>query len=709
MNGKHVYTTLFIIFILFVVQGCKTESPVSPTPTRGLFFSSSTITPAPSATWTPVVLVSPSPTVKGQTSTPTPDSGTQVEQFLKASPYDFRSGSRYFNEARPYAVRGLEYLVYLFPQTIQREVLIESILNNSFQHEFILDLDWLLAMHMRTALLDPLNEAEQVSLDIQKQWNMIETDLDADQEPDYVFQIHFRAKNADTTTPSVFYWLHEVSGVYKLTDIARFFYIFGLEIVSVEDMNNDGTPDLAFQVVTCGASNCFAHPFIYTWQEDHWIEIPVLPHGWTADNGRWHVEKEDGKSVLIALEGNAGGLSYGNVPGYEIRFEYVNGAFIPVDVREYYPTDPNRTGTTESDFYKILWADQLTELGFPQRALEVLLSQENWESNSPSDNYLPYVLFRIGMLNLYLGDVNAAQNVWQRIEIESPDLPVAAPVPELLYLIDQPDPLWKVCHWLKGNEVTWYPADYDPLKHPSTDSFLYHWRWMCSDFALVRWQKWITTRPLEQQAESLGLTWTLLSEDYDLNQDTTPDPIGRLGEWLWVFLSNDTAYAPMLIGPQLPQQALLIYSYDAIGTDRYNEVNIFQDSSDASIWLELIGDYQIAKYEWTGEYFKFHPVKGFGQPDSVFAPPPDPNNLLTQALLALFRDENPARALELLQIYTSDDEWETLTARYITAIALLYNGRASAACPLFEAIIADYPDTGWAMFSREHLQEMGDQ
>jgi hypothetical protein len=84
---------------------------------------------------------------------------------------------------------------------------------------------------------------------------------------------------------------------------------------------------------------------------------------------------------------------------------------------------------------------------------------------------------------------------------------------------------------------------------------------------------------------------------------------------------------------------------------------------------------------------------------------------LAEALEALFRHNQPEQALAALARYDPaagvdprvglSVAWRTAMARYLTALALDYAGRADEARALLATIAQEYPDTGWAVLARE--------
>jgi hypothetical protein len=84
---------------------------------------------------------------------------------------------------------------------------------------------------------------------------------------------------------------------------------------------------------------------------------------------------------------------------------------------------------------------------------------------------------------------------------------------------------------------------------------------------------------------------------------------------------------------------------------------------------------------------------------------------LAEAFEGLFRRGQPEQALAALARYDPSLTmppadgyslaWRTAMARYLTALALDYAGRADEARVLLTTIAQEYPDTGWAVLAQE--------
>jgi tetratricopeptide (TPR) repeat protein len=313
----------------------------------------------------------------------------------------------------------------------------------------------------------------------------------------------------------------------------------------------------------------------------------------------------------------------------------------------------------------------------------------------------------ISIVQLFLRQPEAAQQTWQRILTDYPDALITQYVPNVQVLARGQNSLWRVCRWLKKLDRTaWYPplADIpavDFLIHPlptSPSAF-------CTENDLIVWQTWTRKEPIEQQASRLGLTWKLLSERYDLNNDRINDPIGLLNDHVWAFLSDRHTYRPLdgQSGTSLDTVRLSdAHSFDWPG------VKITDRNNDGRPEITSISQDHTYAVEWNGQRFARQDKN-----DSINEIPvasewwqwrlPAPS-AISRAIEAMYRKRNPRQALSLLKNYTSDDPWEAGLARYLEALARDYLGDSARAQEAYRRVVQEYSGTGWSVQALEKLK-----
>jgi len=271
---------------------------------------------------------------------------------------------------------------------------------------------------------------------------------------------------------------------------------------------------------------------------------------------------------------------------------------------------------------------------------------------------------------------------------------------------------------------------------------------------------WTSQEPIQTQAQRLGLTWQLLSSEYDMNADSVPDPIGTLDNAPWVFLSDGISYHPLYAMQTLPVESYCMLSYCPDTIETRGEYHIYVTDLDQNSQPEILVTFQtgLVLMEWIGYRFQRHGVSfGYMEPWTNETIPyeneiwqyqgirvrldgevvvrdntihatfpggeptcglrdgaitctgttpigPSEQAVLSAILATLFRDREPQRALEALEGYTTDDVWRQGLAEYLRALTLEYVGEQAQAQAAFDGIIREFPGSGWAQLAESRRE-----
>ena len=565
----------------------------------------------------------------------------------------------------------------------------------SYGH-YQIQLSWLIDDWLNEQVASAFQAARGLPEGFEEQWKnrlrLIKTDLDNNDEPDYLIFMSFYPRDMDTFGFHGLYWLRRVQGRYQieLLDTAVV-SLDGIEVKATYDLNADGYNDLAYSKIHCGASQCFDNLLIRTYRNGQWQDIPFVDGGWEP-NGITIGPGVGGNIVITATEGGCGNLGCEPFFSYDVIFKWDNGEFIPSE-----KVPHNQTGPI-ADFQ---WASHLMDDRRFQEALEVLQRLAEQRVTEPFE-YTPYTLMDISIVQLFLRQPAAAQQTWQRILTDYPDALITQYVPNLQVLARGQNSLWRVCRWLrKSDRADWYP----PLADIPAVDFLVHPlptgpSAFCEENHLIVWQTWTREEPIEKQASRLGLTWKLLSARYDLNNDRIKDPIGLLDNHVWAFLSDGQVYRVLDTSVDAPVTA-------SQTGDTYNwpSLKIADRNGDGRPEITSISKDHTYTVEWNGQRFARQDKRDSvgSTPSSAWWHLPSPSPI-SRAIEAMYRKRDPRQALSLLKGYTSGDPWEAGLARYLEALAWDYLGDTAKAQAAYRVVVQNYAGTGWSAQAKEKIK-----
>jgi hypothetical protein len=676
----------------------------------------------------------------------------EVAALLTADPNQYCPRCPWIGECTgPLVFKILDYL-YQHPNTSYRRVLIERVIDLVGYGYDVLPFQWLVEEWLDMAVRQPFQAAGGLPPWFEEEWRdrgqVLQTDLDGNGDPDYL--VAFRlGPPLFYDSPGGLYWLHGEDGRYKWMQLLA----NQPNIKAVRDLNGDGRTDVAYSSSHCGAATCFEHLHVFSWQDGTWRSM-LVPDGWSPLNGGWTIQdRKDGTAELIATTRGPGIAGFGPFFRYNIHFLPIHGEFVPVRVS---PEEvPQKGGEGGGDVIHLEWAQKLMYSHRFTESLEVLTAvvEKRVEPN-PWIDYTPYALFRTGMTHLFLRDATAAQQVWERLVTVFPDHPVSRDVAQVRTLVQRPEDVWGVCSWLdQKKDRYWSPPELAAKGTglggiPTSYGAPLSWYDLCNPHLLLPLETWTRQESLEVQMARLGLSWQLLSVDYDLNGDGLPDPIGVLNvrgaRSPWAFLSDGDFYRPFFVAQPFPLGAISVdedYSYYRRATE-YQEIRLTDLDGNHQPEILLIGPFHFTLWEWIGHRFRLNfvqnhdlrraqvlagrltletTVDGKGAIRVQWFEPQAQRELISEWVYRLEKEgltrvippvvTTPQQALAYLVrfeptpsvavIYSAT---ERAAVRYLRALALKYAGYETEAQTEFAAIIRELPDTGWALLAKEKVQ-----
>jgi tetratricopeptide (TPR) repeat protein len=700
-----------------------------------------------------VTVIQTATATRQPTVTPTPNATAQAEleetmKLLATSPRKIECSKTTSNRLSCYGILLLDFW-FQNPQPTSQEQLAQKSVDALSENHYQIQLGWLLKDWFDRYVIPTFQAAGGLPEGFEEQWNkrlrFTKSDLDNNGKPDYLVTIGYHSIEVHSCPVIGLYWLRQVEGKYQVFQIEADLNCSaggpGIELKSTGDLNGDGRNDLAYSSIQCGASVCTETLHLQTFKNGNWQDLPFVKGNWTP--ARIEVGPGvNGTSVITATGLPPLGSSWQPFIVKTIFFRWINGEFLPIDIALSGSGELGAAANLQKAG-ALVRAQRYTE------ALHIIQTVIDQHVTLYFD-YTPYALFRAGMVQLLAHQPEDALQTWQRVTSEFPDHPVSRDLPYLRPLVSTPDGLWRVCAWLRQNTRDWTPPEphedwqiHDLFSVPLVRTGY------CTLDLLIQWQQWGQTESIAKQARQFNLSWAPLADNYDLNGDRKVDPIGIMGDKLWVFLTDKNAYHPLDASSPFPlRSANLVDSYDRFYVPD-SSIEIVDLDADHRPEILFSNAHGFSLAEWTGNRFKPHEMSYCGESRScklqgklrvikdregpdllevaftdgpaqqspitkryrfqsdglILLPVNDPLAIqMNSAIEAMYRNRDPRQALSLLKNFTSDDPWQAGLARYLEALAWDYLGDTAKAQAAYRAVVKDYVGTGWSALAQEKIQ-----
>ncbi len=484
---------------------------------------------SPTGTRTPIRILHPTLPPRTRTFTPTPlDIDPQILALLDLKPdaycvKPFEQSPSCFETA---VVAILEYLDS-HPNSPARAKLQDKAFD--LAHRLANDptraLNWIVDDWVHKILPERIRATSDPTTNVPYLWrdrmNVVKTDMDQDGRADYFVALQY-TEGAAYRVAGALYWIRFESNHSNVQNLQN--DISSKEsrvprILAVRDLDLDGRMEIVYVTTDCGASNCFEQIRVRAFEDGAFRDMPRVSFR-AAQNGGWQIrDLPDGKAELIMDVRDGASLgSRGPYPPYELHFRSLRNEYVPLLTSTQYEL---------VGFSALQYSEQLMLEGRYADAIAYLekVSIQKLEYSGETFDYRPYALYRMGMLYLYLDDVQNAQRAWQELITHYPDLTISHDVSKFRTLAQTGDDAWRICKWLDQNAQNWTPAQ-DLSIYGRTYPLYFGWGKMCDATQFLRATQWTSTQTIETQMQVRGMNWQTVSNEYDLNGDGVKDPLG---------------------------------------------------------------------------------------------------------------------------------------------------------------------------------------
>jgi tetratricopeptide (TPR) repeat protein len=584
----------------------------------------------------------------------------------------------------------------------------------------------------------------------QRYGDFVITDLDQDGSEDYLVTIH--DQYSSPPLQGLLLWLHPANNTLVVETLPASLddgYSPPAFIKLIHDIDGDQRLEILYTLAYCGASRCFERLQILAQGIVGWKKL--LDQAAGSSDRTWAIKSPKGDTLEIIGTNDTSSISIVRYLGQlEVRSEYHSSSTI----------DSSAAGSILSQASSLARRGQFNQAIANLRILAEQPLQHPYSEWERQD-IRAFVLFHLGIIYLLNGDIKANQRTWEKLVDRYPTSSIIPTVQTLREIARQPSPIFHVCSWLQHFPREWpeptYPGD---LGWTAGDVD-------CDPRLMLLTERWPTNEPIAAHAARLGLSWNALANDVDYNRDGRPDPIGIMvfpkARSAWIFLSHGNRYQPVSVAQPLSPNGSSEW-YDLYVELTYQQpftlVELTPNQPPAVLWFEstrlsvytwngqrFIGSSLYWIPEWERHYNRYITAYGVGevrmQPSGIatlmlkitgleanhiqyqtqifevaenelrrIAPSEqDPNQLVTHAIRALFRDDDPAMAHRLLIEHAANHEcpsqyWcqphNIAMVQYLRGLAAEYQGDLATARYAYGQTISIDPSSFWAALARRH-------